>query len=329
LIKNFRALVTKQNKDGTFENIVEQKTTKELPEGDLLIRVEYSSLNYKDALAASGAKGITNTYPHTPGIDAAGVVEESNNIAFPPGTSVIVTGFDLGMNTSGGFSEYIRVPSEWAIKCPDNLTTKEAMMIGTAGLTAGLSTLSIVEDLIIENAKIIVSGATGGVGSIGVKLCSQLGAKVTAITGKVEETDFLKELGAIEVIDRNDFIDNTRLPLSKGIYDAAIDVVGGNILSSIIASMHYNGIITICGNVRSPKFETSVFPFILRGNSLIGIDSAKCNLEDRENVWNHFATNWKLNELDKICNTVDLDGVIPEIKKILKGEQTGRVLLQL
>ena len=202
-------------------------------------------------------------------------------------------------------------------------------MIGTAGLTAGLSTLSIVKDLIIENAKIIVSGATGGVGSIGVKLCSQLGAKVTAITGKVEKTDFLKELGALEIIDRNDFIDNTRLPLSKGIYDAAIDVVGGNILSSIIASMHYNGIITVCGNVRSPKFETSVFPFILRGNSLIGIDSAKCNLEDRENVWNHFATDWKLNELERMCNTVDLDGVIPEIKKILKGEQTGRVLLQL
>ena len=181
--KSFKALVTMQNNDGTYINIVKERTTNELPDGDLLIQVEYSSLNYKDALSASGIKGITTQYPHTPGIDAAGIVEKSNNSDFAPGTSVIVTGFDLGMNTSGGFSEYICVPSKWAIRCPNNLTTKEAMMIGTAGLTAGLSIAEINERCKIKDANIIISGATGGVGSLAVKICCLLGARVTAVTG--------------------------------------------------------------------------------------------------------------------------------------------------
>ena len=329
MITTFKALVTIQNNDGTFKNGVQERTIDELPDDDLLVRVEYSSLNYKDALSASGIKGVTNQYPHTPGIDAAGIVEESNNNDLPSGTSVIVTGFDLGMNTSGGFSEYIRVPSKWAIRCPINLTTKQAMMIGTAGLTSGLSITEINERLKIKDANIIISGATGGVGSIAVKLCSLLGAKVTAITGKMREKDFLLDLGASEVIERNEFINETRLPLNKGIYDAAIDAVGGDILSCIIASMSYNGIIATCGNAGGPKFETTVFPFILRGNRLIGIDSAGCPINHRENVWKHFASDWRLGGLDKMCKTVDLNGIIPEIDKILKGKQTGRILLEL
>ena len=325
---SFRAVVVKKIND-RFVISIKDRSIDDLPDGDLLIKVEYSSLNYKDALSASGAKGVTKDYPHTPGIDAAGIVEESKDKEFPVGSTVIVTGFDLGMNTSGGFSEYIRVPSQWAIKCPDGLSTKESMMIGTAGLTAGLAVASMENKCDLKGTKTIVSGATGGVGSIGVNLLSHLGSEVTAITGKMDEKGLLMELGASEVIDRNKFVESTRAPLNRGMYNAALDVVGGPILSSIIASMHYGGVITTCGNVGGPNFETTVFPFILRANSLIGIDSAGCLIEDRKIIWEHFSSDWELNGLEKISKTVELENMIPEIHKILKGKQIGHVLLKL
>ena len=326
--ENFRAIVVKKNHD-QFDIDINERMISDLPDGELLVRVEYSSLNYKDALSASGARGVTKNYPHTPGIDAAGVVEESNEKDFPIGSSVIVTGFDLGMNTSGGFSEYIKIPSQWAIQCPDGLSTKESMMLGTAGLTAGLAVDSIKNTCDIKDAKVVVSGATGGVGSIGVNLLSHLGAKVTAITGKIDEKRFLKKLGATEIIERDHFIKATKLPLNKGIYNAALDVVGGSMLSSILSSMYQNGIITVCGNVGGPKFETTVFPFILRGNSLVGIDSANSPIDKRKMIWKHFSSDWKLDGLEKHSKIVDLENLIPEIKNILAGKQTGRIILKL
>lgn len=326
--ENFRAIVVKKNHD-RFDIGINERMISDLPDGDLLVRVEYSSLNYKDALSASGARGVTKSYPHTPGIDAAGVVEESNEKDFPIGSSVIVTGFDLGMDTSGGFSEYIRIPSQWAIQCPDGLSTKESMMLGTAGLTAGLAVDSIKNTCDIKDAKVIVSGATGGVGSIGVNLLSHLGAEVTAITGKMDEKRFLKELGATKIVERDHFIKTTKLPLNKGIYNAALDVVGGSMLSSILATMYQNGIITVCGNVGGPKFETTVFPFILRGNSLVGIDSANSLIDKRKMIWKHFSSDWKLDGLEKYSKIVDLENLIPEIKNILSGKQTGRIILKL
>ena len=326
--ENFRAIVVKKNHD-QFDIDINERMISDLPDGELLVRVEYSSLNYKDALSASGARGVTKDYPHTPGIDAAGVVEESNEKDFPIGSSVIVTGFDLGMDTSGGFSEYIRIPSQWAIQCPDGLSTKESMMLGTAGLTAGLAVDSIKNTCDIKDAKVVVSGATGGVGSIGVNLLSHLGAEVTAITGKMDEKRFLKKLGATEIIERNHFIKATKLPLNKGMYNAALDVVGGSMLSSILSSMYQNGIITVCGNVGGPKFETTVFPFILRGNSLVGIDSANSPIDKRKIIWKHFSSDWKLDGLEKYSKIVDLENLIPEIKNILAGKQTGRIILKL
>tara|TARA_X000001036_G_scaffold125240_1_gene118702 strand:- start:79 stop:1065 length:987 start_codon:yes stop_codon:yes gene_type:complete len=326
--ENFRAIVVKKNHD-QFDIDINERMISDLPDGELLVRVEYSSLNYKDALSASGARGVTKNYPHTPGIDAAGVVEKSNEKDFPIGSSVIVTGFDLGMDTSGGFSEYIRIPSQWAIQCPDGLSTKESMMLGTAGLTAGLAVDSIKNTCDIKDAKVVVSGATGGVGSIGVNLLSHLGAEVTAITGKMDEKRFLKKLGATEIIERNHFIKATKLPLSKGMYNAALDVVGGSMLSSILSSMYQNGIITVCGNVGGPKFETTVFPFILRGNSLVGIDSANSPIDKRKIIWKHFSSDWKLDGLEKYSKIVDLENLIPEIKNILAGKQTGRIILKL
>ena len=329
MVKNFKAFVTSQNQNGKFENNIFEKSIDDLPDGDLLIRVEYSSLNYKDALSASGATGITKSYPHTPGIDASGVIEESTNHHFLIGEKVIVTGFDLGMNTSGGFAEYIRVPSSWAVKCPESLSTKESMMIGTAGLTAGLCLEEIEKHKSLKNLEVIVSGATGGVGSIAIKLLSLLDAKVTAITGKKNEYKFLYDLGSSKIIQRKELIESTRLPLSKGLYDAAVDVAGGNILTNIIASMKYNGTITACGNVASPEFETTVFPFILRGNRLIGIDSATCSIPLREKIWNNFSTKWRLKNLDNICKIIDLNHLNNEIEKILSGKQIGRVIVKI
>ena len=325
--QSFRAIVVSK-KDDKFDIDIKDRTIDELPDGDLLIRVEFSSLNYKDALSATGAKGVTKVYPHTPGIDAAGIVEQSNNENFPIGSSVIVTGFDLGMDTSGGFSEYIRVPSHWAVKCSSDFSTKEAMMLGTAGMTVGLAILSMADKLPLDKSKAVVSGATGGVGSIGVKLLSQLGADVTAITGKMDKKSWLKELGASKVLNRKRFIDSTNHPLSKGKYDIALDVVGGRILSSIIACMNYDGIITTCGNVGGPKFETNVFPFILRGNSLIGIDSAACPIEKKKMIWENFSSKWRINGLEENSKIVTLENMIPEIDEILNGNQTGRVVLK-
>ena len=329
MVKNFKAFVTSQNQNGKFENNIFEKSIDDLPDGDLLIRVKYSSLNYKDALSASGATGITKSYPHTPGIDASGVIEESTNHHFLVGEKVIVTGFDLGMNTSGGFAEYIRVPSSWVVKCPESLSTKESMMIGTAGLTAGLCLEEIEKHKSLKNLEVIVSGATGGVGSIAIKLLSLLDAKVTAITGKKNEYKFLYDLGSSKIIQRKELIESTRLPLSKGLYDAAVDVAGGNILTNIIASMKYNGTITACGNVASPEFETTVFPFILRGNRLIGIDSATCSIPLREKIWNNFSTKWRLKNLDNICKIIDLNHLNNEIEKILSGKQIGRVIVKI
>ena len=325
---NFRALITSENNKGEFENNIDQKSIDELPEGDILIRVEYSSLNYKDALSASGNKGVTKRYPHTPGIDAAGVIEKSSDSNFPKNSSVIVSGYDLGMNTDGGFGQYIRVPSSWVVKIPTAFSAEKAMAIGTAGLTAGLSVKALQEKSEICNQSILISGSTGGVGSIAIKLLYHLGANITAITGKRDQFNFLKSLGAKNILYRDEFIKSTRLPISKGIYDLAIDVSGGKTLSAILASMKYDGVIACCGNVGGAGFETSVFPFILRGNRLIGIDSASKPIKEKAQIWNLFSAEWSLPNLKELYRVVSLEDMPFEIKKILNGEQTGRVVLK-
>ena len=327
--RSFKAFTAYQNQNGDFKGKIIIKDITDLPDGDLLIKVKYSSLNYKDALSASGSKGITKHYPQTPGIDAAGVIVKSKNSNFRINDRVIVTGFDLGMNTSGGFAEYIQVPSSWAIKCPNSLSTREAMILGTAGLTAGLCIYEIEAHTKIKKLNVVVSGSTGGVGSIAVMLLSNLGAKVTSITGKKNTDNYLCNLGSSEIIDREHFIKSTRLPLSRGNFDAAIDIVGGKILSSIIASMKYNGLITVCGNVSDPNFSTSVFPFILRRIRLIGIDSASHPIDVREKIWNKFVSSWKIKNLNNIAKIIDLRSLNNEIRKMLCGKQIGRIIVKL
>ena len=300
------------------------------PENEFVqIKVAHSSLNYKDALSATGNKGVTKKYPHTPGIDAVGIVEESKNKNFPINSSVIVSGYDLGMNTPGGFSEYISVPSSWAVIKPDLLTSQDSMTIGTAGLTAGLCIKAIENKKSIKGINAIVSGATGGVGSISVALLSKLGANVTAVTGKKNSHQFLKNLGAQQVIDRNQFLESVRRPIGKGLWDAAIDVAGGETLSSILCSLKYGGIATCCGLVDNPNFETSIFPFILRANQLVGIDSAEAELSNKKKIWELFSNDWKLDNLDQLTHIVNLEELSSEIDKILSGNQNGRVVIKL
>jgi len=315
-----------------FSLSIVEKDLADLPEGDLLIKVDFSSLNYKDAMSASGMPGVTRNYPHTPGIDAAGKVAESRVPDFKEGDEVIVTGYDLGMNTSGGFGEYIRVPSNWAVHLPKGLTAKQSMSLGTAGLTAGLSIHaldSFREYTGLKDTKSVVSGATGGVGSISVMLLSKLGSEVTAVTGKNDQSDFLHTIGASNILSREELAKTARKPIGKSLWDVGVDVASGEILSLLLTSLSPGGAVACSGLVGGPSFESSIFPFILRGNALIGIDSVEIPLKDKDHIWEHFAHDWVLEGLDKITKEVSLDNLEVEIKRILSGNQVGRVLVKI
>ena len=325
---NFKAFVTEETEKG-FTSSIKERSLNDLPAGDVLIKVLFSSLNYKDALSASGNKGVSRNYPHSPGIDAAGIVEESNSDDFSNGDEVIVTGYDLGMNTSGGFSQYIRVPKEWIIKKPDNFNLEESMAFGTAGLTAGLCVRKILLNGIKpEDGDIFVTGATGGVGTVAVMLLSKLGFDVIAITGKENQTDLLLSLGAKEVINRSEFEGEMKSPLSKPRWAGGVDAVGSDILSNLITATHQRAAIACCGMVGGINLNTSIFPFILRGLSLLGIDSAETLIEVKKEIWHNFATDWKLEKINDQIKDVSLEELDLEIKKILKGEQVGRIRIK-
>ena len=325
---NFKAFVTEETDEGFVSKVVE-RSLEDLPEGDVLIKVLFSSLNYKDALSASGNKGVSRNYPHSPGIDAAGIVEESNSDEFSIGDEVIVTGYDLGMNTSGGFSEYIRVPKEWIIKKPDNLELEESMAYGTAGLTAGLCVRKILMSGIKpDDGEVFVTGATGGVGIVAVMLLAKLGFDVVAITGKDTETDLLKSLGAKEVINRSEFEGEMKSPLAKPRWAGGVDAVGSDILSNLISATHQRAAIACCGMVGGVNLNTSIFPFILRGLSLLGIDSAETLIDVKKEIWNNFASDWKLEKISDQIKDVGLEELSSEIEKILNGKQVGRIRLK-
>ena len=321
----YNALVTTED-NKSFINSIEKKDISTLPDNDTLVKVKFSSLNYKDALSASGNKGVTRNYPHTPGIDAAGIIEETTSKNFQVGDEVIITGYDMGMNTFGGFGEYIRVPQEWIVKKPGNLSLSESMAFGTAGLTAGLCLRKLLlHGLKPDDGEVFVSGVTGGVGIISLMLFSKLGFDVTAITGKMDQEKLLKNLGAKTVLDRNDLDSDLISPLQKPIYAGGIDAVGGKILSNLICSTSQRAAIACCGMVGGLSLDTSIFPFILRGLSLFGIDSAESLLETKEEVWNNFASSWKLENIDENIKDISLNELPSEIDKILDGKQIGRV----
>lgn len=324
----YSALVVDENASGEYSSEIKEFDLSNLPAGDILIKVSYSSVNYKDALSFSGNKGVTQKFPHTPGIDASGEVVESNHSEFPVGTKVIVTGYDLGMNTFGGFGEYIRVPSDWVIKLPDSLSEKEAMAWGTAGLTAALCVDKLINNQVSKTKPILVSGATGGVGSIAISLLSKLGYQVHALTSKVDRFEYLKALGAHDVVLREDFIDDSKRPLLKPKYSGAVDVAGGTVLASILKVIDYQGVVACCGLVASPSLNTTVLPFILRDISLLGVDSVELPLARKKEVWVKIATEWQLKDLLSSCTEISKSELSETMTQMLKGNISGRFILK-
>ena len=326
----FTALIVEEIAPKTFTRRIGSRNLSDLPAGDLLVRVHYSSLNYKDALSATGNPGVSRKFPHTPGIDAAGEVVECANGAFTPGQKVIVTSYDLGMNTPGGLGEYIRVPSTWAVPLPAGLSLRESMILGTAGFTAALSVLKLVQAGVQPgDGEILVTGATGGVGSLAVAILAQAGYQVTAATGKASESEFLRRLGATTVVSRDEVVAGAERPLMKERWAGAVDVVGGPMLAAALKSTKARGAVTCCGLVGSPELPVNVFPFILRGVSLIGIDSAECPMEHRRQTWEKLAGPWKLQNLESTVTEIGLDGLEDQIGAMLKGQTRGRILVKV
>lgn len=324
----FRALQVEEQPDGSFRRSIVTRTTDDLPPGEVLVRVLFSSLNYKDALSATGNKGVTRKYPHTPGIDAAGIVEESQSPEFGPGDAVVVIGYDLGMNTPGGYGEFIRVPADWVAKLPPQLAAYESMMLGTAGFTAAMAVEALQwHEVMSQQGEILVTGATGGVGSVAVALLAQLGYEVVAATGKLQETSFLQALGAKSVIHRDDLVDPSSKALLRERWAGVVDTVGGPLLSSAIKAVRLGGSVAVCGNVASPRLETTVFPFILRGINLLGIDSANYPIDRRRALWQRLAGEWRLEILENLSREVPLNQLDREIDRILQGKLTGRVVV--
>ena len=326
----FRALVVKKNDDKTFTREVTERKINDLPEGEVLIRVRYSSLNFKDGLSCIGNPGVTRNYPHTPGIDASGEVAESSDSRFKEGDFVIVSGYNLGMDTSGGFGQYIRVPADWIEPLPEGLTVKEAAIYGVAGFTAALSVDALQKHGIVpEDGEVVVTGSTGGVGSVSVALLSHLGYNVVASTGKKEEREFLSGIGASQIISREEVNDESNKPLLSERWGGAIDSVGGNTLATLLKAVKRGGAIAATGLVASSELSTTVFPFILRGVSLLGSDSGYTPKKLRREIWKKLAGDWKLAKLQKLTIDCTLDQLDPEIDKILAGGQRGRVVVDL
>ncbi|UMB59500.1 YhdH/YhfP family quinone oxidoreductase [Lutibacter sp. A80] len=325
--KTFKAFRIEEENE-KFTSAIKEMSFETLEKEELLIKVHYSSLNYKDALSANGNKGVTRNYPHTPGIDAVGTVISSTSEKIKKNENVIVTSYDLGMNTNGGFAEYVKAPASWAVKLPKNLSMKEAMIFGTAGLTAGMSVLRLTESVKPKDGNIVVSGATGGVGSLSVLILNKLGYKVTAITGKETEKHYFENLG-VEVISRKDFEEMQKRPLLKPLFAGGIDTVGGVILENIIKTIKPLGVVTCCGNVASPKLDLTVFPFILRGVTLIGIDSQNYPMNYREQVWNKLADDWKVENLEANSTTISLNELHEKLNLMLAGKLKGRTILKM
>jgi acrylyl-CoA reductase (NADPH) len=322
-------LVTKDEQGRIAAGLAERPLT-ELPAGDTLIRVAWSSLNYKDALAATGHPGVVRKFPHVPGIDAAGTIEECASGRYKPGDEVLVTGFGVGADRWGGYAQYIRVNSDWIVPLPPGLSARQCMILGTAGLTAALSVQALVDRGIRpDRGEIVVTGASGGVGCLAVALLAKAGFQAVAMTGKPAAGEFLKGLGAARVAARDEVTDKTTRPLLSARWAGAVDTVGGETLATILRSLDRGGCAAACGLVGGAELHTTVYPFILRGVDLAGIDSDQCPLPRRIELWNRLAGNWNLTGLDTIAQEVRLADVGPAVQRILAGQIMGRVVVRI
>ncbi len=328
--KSFQALVIRQTNDGSYVKNIEQRQIDDLPAGEVLVKVDYSSLNYKDALSASGNRGVTKKYPHTPGIDAVGTVVHPSTGSFVPCDEVIVCGYDLGMNTDGGFGRYVRVPSQWVMNKPPSLSAKTCMQIGTAGFTAAQSVLGLqAMGVQPDHGPVLVTGATGGVGCVAVALLKGSGYTVVAVTGKEKEHSRLRKLGADDFLSREQAAIGTDRMLLRERWAGVVDTVGGPILATAIKSTKYNGAITCCGNAASGDLPLNVYPFILRGVKLVGIDSAQCLMSLRKKIWGKLAGEWDMKFLDTMTSTISLAELGGVIDRMLQGKISGRTVIDL
>lgn len=330
LPEQFRCYLVEKSPGGVVSSSLTERKIAELPAGNVTVRVAWSSLNYKDALAATGHPGITRQFPHIPGIDAAGVVAESISTEFPVGTEVIATGHELGVERWGGWAEFVRVPVAWLVKRPAGLTLEEAMTIGTAGFTAAQCVQALIHARVTpDRGPVVVTGATGGVGSMAVQLLAHLGYQVTAVSGKSDRVEWLKQLGAKAVIDRETFLNVPNRPLLSASWAGGVDTVGGTMLTTLLRSIDYRGCVAACGVVGGADLSLTVFPFILRGITLCGIDSAWCPDELRAEIWNRLATDWKPAHLADSQTVIDLDQAGSAVERILQGQVVGRTLIRI
>lgn len=325
----YRAMVVWEKEKDKFVCEVKRLDLGRFPDDEVLIKVHYSSLNYKDALSASGNRGVTRRYPHVPGIDAVGVIERSPSSVWKRGERVIVSGFDLGMNHDGGFAEYLSAPKEWLVPLPREMSFEESMGWGTAGFTAAQCVAKLLENGVSpQKGKILVTGASGGVGSVSVAILAKLGFEVVAVTGK-DAGRYLQGLGAAEVLTRESFLqDNSKLLLQEQ-WAGVVDTVGGEYLETAIRQGMYGATVTCCGNAASADLHLSVYPFILRGVTLVGIDSAKCPVLRRTELWQKMAGEWALDQLADLVTVITLNELEENIGKILAGKVTGRVVVRM
>ena len=327
---NFKALVVREDNSNVRVQIENEFTISQLNDGEVVIKVKYSSLNYKDMLGVQKNGGVIRNYPMIPGIDLSGTIIESKDSNFFVGQEVLVTGYALGMSHTGGLSEFARVPSSWIVPLPLNLNTKDAMVYGTAGLTAGLSINELEKNGMkpTEEQTILVTGATGGVGSIALQILAKMGYKnLIALVRKDYQIDVAKKLGATEVILVENF-DFGKKPLNKQKFNYILDTVGGELLSNLIPFVSYDGSISMCGNAAGIKLETTVLPFILRGINLLGIDSVNIAHEKRVHVWNKLANEWKVTD-SILLEEISLEAVPDILSKIKNGAHLGRTIVKI
>ena len=328
----FKALILNQ-KDEEFTREIKTIDRGFLKHGDVFIKVSYSSLNYKDALILKNGARLVKEFPHIPGIDFSGVVEDSNHKNFKSGDEIVLTGWRVGEIFYGGYAQYAKVNGDFLVKKPKNLDLRQSMILGTAGLTAlmcSFTTKATREELLLGDKveNVIVSGASGGVGSMAVMMLSKLGCNVTAITGKKSNENYLKSIGAKNVVNTSEMTKDSR-PLDKGLWDGAVDTVGGKVLENIIAQTKDGGIVSACGNAADIKLNTTVMPFIIRGVKLWGINSVTASIKRRQFLWNEAGKLINFEILEKSIKEIKLDEVIDIFPKMLKGETSGRYLINL
>ena len=327
---SFRCYLVTRDEHGEPQGELTHQPLDALPDGEVLVRVAWSSLNYKDALAASGNPGVARRLPHVPGIDAAGTVVRSQDERWTAGDHVVVTGYELGAGQWGGWADYIQVPSEWVVPLPAPMTLRECMLYGTAGFTAAQCVRELIDRRIqATDGEIVVTGATGGVGCLAVKLLATLGYQVVASTGKLAETEWLQGLGATRVIPRDEWIDDRNKPLLAARYAGGVDTVGGRTLETLLRSVQVGGCVAACGMVGGTDLGLTVYPFILRGVTLAGITSAWCPREPRLEIWKRLAGPWKLPGLSELATTVTLADLPTQVSRILHGAIKGRVIVQV